>query len=203
MNRFWVLLTFTIAVGLILPGCAAKKTVQRVEVDSVIDLSGRWNDTDSRLTADAIIVDCLNDPWIIRHTSETSGKKPTVIVGAIRNRSAEHIAIMTFINDIERAFIKSGQVSVVASALERGELRTEKEDQRVFADPATIKQMGKELGADYMMTGEINTIQDQEGGEKVTFYQIDLTLTNLETNVKIWMGGKKIKKYITRSRYSS
>ena len=203
MKRLWVLLTFTIVMGLIFSGCAAKKTVQRVEVDSVIDLSGRWNDTDSRQTADAIIVDCLNDPWIIQHMSGSGGKKPAVIVGAIRNKSAEHIAVMTFINDIERAFIKSGQVSVVASALEREELRTEKDDQRVFADPATIKQMGKELGADYMMTGEINTIQDQEGGEKVTFYQVDLTLTSIETNVKTWMGGKKIKKYITRSRYSS
>ena len=203
MKRLWVLLIFTIMMGLILSGCAAKKTVQRVEVDSVIDLSGRWNDTDSRQTADAIIVDCLNDPWIIQHMSSSKGVKPTVIVGAIRNKSAEHIAVMTFINDVEKAFIKSGQVTVVASALERGELRGEKEDQRVFADPATIKQMGKELGADYMMTGEINTIQDQEGGEKVTFYQVDLTLTSIETNVKIWMGGKKIKKFISRSRYSS
>ena len=203
MKRLWVLLTFMIVMGLILSGCAARKTVQRVEVDSVIDLSGRWNDTDSRMTADAIIVDCLNDPWIIQHMSSSKGEKPTVIVGAIRNKSAEHIAVMTFINDVEKAFIKSGQVTVVASALERGELRSEKEDQRVFADPATIKQMGKELGADFMMTGEIMTIQDQEGGEKVTFYQVDLTLTSIETNVKTWMGGKKIKKYITRSRYSS
>ncbi len=203
MKRLWVLLTFTIVMGLILSGCAARKTVQRVEVDSVIDLSGRWNDTDSRMTADAIIVDCLNDSWIIRHMTSSKGEKPTVIVGAIRNKSAEHIPVMTFINDVEKAFIKSGQVTVVASALERGELRGEKEDQRVFADPATIKQMGKELGADYMMTGEIMTIQDQERGEKVTFYQVDLTLTNIETNEKIWMGGKKIKKYITRSRYSS
>ena len=203
MKRLWVLLTFTIVMGLVLSGCAAKKTVQRVEVDSVIDLSGRWNDTDSRQTADAIIVDCLNDPWIIQHMSGSGGKKPAVIVGAIRNKSAEHIAVMTFINDIEKAFIKSGQVTVVASAVERGELRTEKDDQRVFADPATIKQMGRELGADFMMTGEINTIQDQEGGEKVTFYQVDLTLTSIETNVKTWMGGKKIKKFISRSRYSS
>jgi len=135
--------------------------------------------------------------------SKNMGKKPTVIVGGMRNRSTEHIAVKTFVNDIERAFINSGQVSVVASAVEREELRSEKDDQRVFADPDTIKEMGKELGADYMMTGEINTIQDQEGGKKVTFYQVDLTLTNVETNVKIWLGQHKIKKFITRSRYSS
>jgi uncharacterized protein (TIGR02722 family) len=192
-----------VVVSLILSGCAAKKTVERIDPETTIDLSGRWNDTDSRVVSQAMIVDCLNHPWITQHMSTSMGKKPSVIVGSMRNKSTEHIAVKTFVNDIERAFINSGQVSVVASVVEREELRTEKEDQRVFASPETIKQMGKELGADYMMTGEINTIQDQEGGQKVTFYQVDLTLTNVETNMKVWMGQHKIKKFITRSRYSS
>jgi uncharacterized protein (TIGR02722 family) len=203
MSRLQLLLTCTVVVCLILSGCASSKKVERLDVDTTVDLSGRWNDTDSRLVAQTMIVDCLNHPWITEHMSTSMGKKPAVIVGAMRNRSTEHIAVNTFVNDIERAFINSGRVSVVASAVERQELRTEKDDQRVFADPETIKEMGRELGADYMMTGEINTIQDQEGGEKVVFYQVDLTLTNVETNVKIWLGQHKIKKFITRSRYSS
>ena len=202
MNRLWVLLIYTVAISLILSGCAAKK-VERIEPETTIDLSGRWNDTDSRMVSQAMITDCLNHPWITQHMSASMGKKPSVIVGSMRNKSTEHIAVKTFVNDIERAFINSGQVDVVASAVEREELRTEKEDQRVFANPETIKEMGKELGADFMMTGEINTIEDQEGGQKVTFYQVDLTLTNIETNVKVWLGQHKIKKFITRSRYSS
>ncbi len=203
MNKLQVLLTYTVVISLALFGCAASKRVERIDVDTTIDLSGRWNDTDSRLVSEAMIVDCLNHPWIIQHMSASMGKKPTVIVGSLRNKSTEHIAVKTFVNDIERAFINSGQINVVASVVEREELRTEKDDQRVFASPETIKQMGQELGADYMMTGEINTIQDQEGGQKVTFYQVDLTLTNIRTNVKIWLGQHKIKKFITRSRYSS
>ena len=203
MTRLRVFLACMVVTGLILSGCASTPRVQRVDSQTVIDLSGKWNDTDSRLVSEEIIRDCLNDPWLTRHMTGSGSKKPVVIVGVMRNRGTEHIAAMTFIKDIERAFIRSGQVSVVASATEREELRSEKDDQRVFADAATIKQMGKERGADYMMSGEINTIQDQEGGEKVMFYQVDLTLTNIETNEKIWIGDKKIKKLITRSRYSS
>jgi hypothetical protein len=199
MKKFWMLLALVMVTGLVLSGCAAQKTVERIDPELVTDLSGRWNDTDSRLVSEEMIVDCLNHPWISRHMTGGKGR-PSIIVGSMRNRSTEHIAVKTFVNDIERAFINSGQVKVVASAVEREELRAEKDDQRVFADPDTIKQMGKELGADYMMTGEINTIQDQEGGEKVTFYQTDLTLTDIETNEKIWLGQKKIKKYISRSR---
>jgi uncharacterized protein (TIGR02722 family) len=203
MKKLWAFLTFALVIGLIFSGCAAKKTVERIETDTVTDLSGRWNDTDSRQVSEAMIVDCLNHPWLTRHMAGSGGKRPAVIVGSMSNRSNEHIAVRTFVNDIERAFINSGQVTVVASAGDREKLRTEKEDQRVFADTATIKQMGRELGADYMMTGEINTIVDQEGGEKVTFYQADLTLTNIESNEKVWLGQKKIKKFISRSRYSS
>jgi hypothetical protein len=51
-----------------------------------------------------------------------------------------------------------------------------------------------------MMTGQINTIEDREGGKQVMFYQTDLTLTNVETNEKVWLGQKKIKKFIERKR---
>jgi len=140
-------LIYTVAISLILSGCAAKK-VERIEPETTIDLSGRWNDTDSRMVSQAMITDCLNHPWITQHMSASMGKKPSVIVGSMRNKSTEHIAVKTFVNDIERAFINSGQVDVVASAVEREELRTEKDDQRVFASPETIKEMGRELGVD-------------------------------------------------------
>ena len=203
MKRLYVSLVVMLALSVLVLGCASSKKVQRVDVNTAIDLSGRWNDTDSRLVSEAMIADCLNHPWVTQYMTSSKGKIPTVIVGSMRNRSSEHIAVRTFVNDIERAFINSGKVNVVASAEERGELRAEKEDQRISASPETIKEMGRELGADFMMTGEINTIVDQEGGEKVIFYQVDLTLTNIETNVKVWLGQHKIKKYISRKRYSS
>jgi penicillin-binding protein activator len=57
-----------------------------------------------------------------------------------------------------------------------------------------------ESGADYMLQGEIQTIEDREGGRSVMFYQIDLTLVNMQTNERSWVGQHKIKKYIERSR---
>ena len=188
-------------VGIIaFSGCSPSKQVTRVDTDTTIDLSGRWNDTDSRMVADEIIGDCLNHSWINNH-GISAGGKPAVIVGGIRNKSMEHIAVATFISDIERAFINSGKVRTVASSSERGELRAERADQGEFASLETVKRMGREHGADYMMTGEINTIEDREGGDQVVFYQTDLTLTNIETNEKVWIGQKKIKKFIGRGKF--
>jgi len=187
-------------LGLVAAGCSSGKVVTRVESDEQIDLSGRWNDTDSRLVSEEMIRDCLNHPWLGEFMRNAT-KKPTVIVGSMRNKSQEHIAVGTFVNDIERAYINSGDVQVVASASEREDMRAERRDQRINASPETLKEFGREAGADFMLIGEINQIIDREGKETVSYYQTDLTLVSIESNVKVWMGQKKIKKFIAQSRY--
>ena len=185
----------------IVAGCAPKKTVQRIPEDSVTDLSGYWNDTDSRLVAEEMIGDCLTGGWKVRHW-EKQREKPVVIVGIVRNKTDEHIAVGTFIGDIERAMINSEEVTVVASAEEREQIRDERQDQQRYSSEETMKQWGREVGADYMLGGTISSITDEIEGEKVVFYQVDLTLYHLETNAKTWTGQKKIKKYIGRRKVS-
>lgn len=204
MNRTLgrVLIGFSLAILSILAVGCGGKSVKRIDTGTTVDLSGRWNDTDSRQVSEAMITASLNHPWVSEHMQSSAGKKPVVIVGAIRNRSMEHIPVGTFIADLEKAFINSGKVSVVAGSTQRGELRAERDEQIDFANIETIKKQGQELGADYMLTGEINTIEDQEGGKKVVFYQVDLTLTDIETNQKIWLDQKKIKKFIEQRRFS-
>jgi hypothetical protein len=114
----------------------------------------------------------------------------------------EHIAVGTFIGDIERTFINSGEVEVVASPEEREQIRDERADQQEFSSDETMKQWGREHGADYMLMGVINSIEDREGGEMVIFYQVDMTLIDLERNTKVWQGQQKIKKYIQLGAYS-
>ncbi len=194
-------LSCLLLIGIIVfSGCGPTKQVTRIESETITDLTGRWNDTDSRLVAENMIADCLTHVWINNH-SRASGENPVVIVGGIRNKSTEHIPTQTFIGDIERAFVNSGKVEVVASSSERNELRKERADQSENAAIETIKRMGQEEGADYMLTGEINTIEQSVDGKQIVYYQTDLTLTNIETNKKVWIGQKEIKKFIGRGKF--
>ena len=177
---------------------ACGQQVTRVETDTVTDLSGNWNDTDSRLVADEMIQDALSRSWLTRFNRE-NGKPPTVIVGDVRNLSHEHINTRTFIADMERALINSGEVDFVASSEERQEIRDERKDQDLHATEETRKAMGQEIGADFMLKGSINTIVDAISDEQVRFYQVDLTLIDLANNRKVWLGQKKIKKTIEKS----
>jgi penicillin-binding protein activator len=175
--------------------------VTRVPVDTTVDLSGRWNDVDSREVSEAMIQDALNHPWITEWMTAHNSKKPVIIVGVVRNKTTEHVPVGTFIGDIERAMVNSGKVDVVATAAERADLRSEGQDQWQNATEETVKQMGRELGADFMLGGGIDQIQDREGGQKVLFYQVDLSLVNIETNQKAWLGQHKIKKVVQQGQW--
>lgn len=180
-----------------LASCTPSQRVTRIDPNKTTDLSGRWNDTDSRLVAQAMSSDALAAAWL-HQFSTSKNKKPVVIVGMIKNKSHEHIQSETFIKDMERQFIKSGAIRVVQNSAFREKIREERADQQEFASPSTQKKWGKELGADFMVFGNINSIVDQEGRRKVVYYQINLELANIETNELVWIGEKKIKKYISK-----
>lgn len=184
---------------LLITSCATMPKVERVDVAEQIDLSGFWNDTDSRLVAEEMVRDALSRPWIDEFVREKK-EKPRVIVGTVRNRSHEHINTQTFVKDLERELLNSGRVKFVASKEERQEIREEKMDQMLHASIATRKQLGEEWGADFMLHGQINTILDEAGKLQVKYYQVELELTNILTNEKVWIGQKKIKKFIKRPR---
>ncbi|MCF7818500.1 MAG: penicillin-binding protein activator LpoB [Kiritimatiellales bacterium] len=200
MKKSQLLMSLALVSIVALTGCKTK--VKRVGVDETIDLSGRWNDTDSQLVSAEMVSDLASRSWIEEYTAAHGGQKPVVIVGTVRNLSSEHIETETFTKDLERELINSGRVKFVANPIERGELRQERKEQQTWSREETQKRLAAETGADYMLQGGIKTIIDQEGKESVKFYQVDLELVQLESNEKAWIGSKKIKKYVKKRSFS-
>ncbi len=187
---------------LVLPflfACGTK--VERLDTHEIKDVSGRWNDTDSQMVAQEMINDCLNSGWYNKATLRL-GKEPTVIVGSVTNDSMEHINTNAFVEEMQRALINSGKVAFVASKDERGEVRQERLEQDEFASEETRKAFGREVGADYMLSGVLNSIVDSQSKEAVVFYQVNMKLIDIETNQIVWNGQKQIKKYVKRSKVS-
>jgi penicillin-binding protein activator len=182
-----------------LAGCAQETRITRVDSGVVTDLSGRWNDTDSRMVAESMIKEALEYPWL-NNFSSSKRRQPVVVVGAIMNNSHEHIDVNTFVADLERELTNSQKVTFVAAKGDREELRTERKEQAMYAREDTQKAPGKEIGADYMMKGTIATILDEAEGTKAMFYQVDLQMVDLESNAKVWYGQKKIKKVVEKKR---
>ncbi|MCK4654805.1 MAG: penicillin-binding protein activator LpoB [Candidatus Cloacimonetes bacterium] len=201
MKKQRILLTIGIfALTLFVISCAApSRTVSRVSTDEVTDFSGNWNDTDSKLVAEQMVKDLMYRHWLTDFVMEND-RKPVLIVGRVRNLSSEHIQTETFIKDIERELINSGKIKFVASSKERIEIRQERLEQQSYASDETAKRLAAEAGADFMLQGGIKSNVDTSGGKAAKFYQVDMELINVETNEKVWIGSKEIKKIIQKSK---
>jgi uncharacterized protein (TIGR02722 family) len=196
MKKIALLLTLAVVV---IAACSSHREVTRLDTASVTDLSGKWNDTDSKLVAQEMISDCLARVWLTDFI-EANGRKPVVTVGLIRNKSTEHIDTETFTTDFERELLNSGKVKFVGSKIQRDEVRDERYDQQEFASEETVKRFREETGADFLLVGAIKSITDQIEGKSVVFYQTDLELIHIETNEKAWIGSKEIKKGISQGK---
>jgi uncharacterized protein (TIGR02722 family) len=183
-------LLFVAAVAVSIVGCAGNR-VSRVDSDQEIALSDRWNDKDSQLVAEEMVTDMLSFPWA-RDFELQNNNRPTIIIQRIANKSHEHIAIETFVNDIKRSIIRSGRADFVAGGEERKAIRNERQDQELNASQG--KEQGQEQAADFAISGSLNSIVDQVGGDRVTFYQVDMKLIDMANNREVWNGQKKIKK---------
>ncbi len=201
MKKYFLMFCFC-CLSLTLFSCSSTPKITRVSADEAIDLSGNWNDTDSKLVADEMVKDSVSRPWL-ENFIKSKQNKPRIIVGTVLNKSDEHINTETFTKDLEIALLNTGKATFVADKNQRDEVRSERMDQADFSDPATVKKFGKEIGADFMLKGQINTITDAVKNTTLKYYQIELELIDIETNEKVWIGQKKIKKVVGKSKYKA
>jgi penicillin-binding protein activator len=182
-----------VSILVLFVSCGPK--VSRVNPDTSVDLSGRWNDTDSKMVADQMILDLLNSDSYKKYAAEI-GRKPVIVVGTIRNKTSEHIDAGNYVKKLEYVIHNSGLAELVESDESRDQLRRERAEQQEFASPSSMAQWGKEAGADLMLFGEMNSETDTSARKRVVNYITTLFLTDVETNKRVWYGQREIKKII-------
>src|SRR5262249_33183471 len=168
----WLVLPLVV---LALTACTTQVT--QAPLDASSDRSGGWSDT-----AEAMVKEALKQPWPQRFT-QMMGRTPVVSVGAIVDRTHENLNTQTFVKDLERALASSRQVQFVADAGPRQERR-----------PDQGQPTGQIGGADFMLQGVINPLENARDSTQAGFYQVELELVDLASNVQVWQGQRKIKK---------
>ena len=181
--------------------CSSAPRVTRVDADTQVDLSGFWNDTDVRIVSESLINDCINSPRVAQSIA-AMGRRPVVLVGLFRNESNEHIDTEIITTMMETAIFNSEKMDFVAGGVFREALRTERQEQQTHASEATAAALANETGADFMLFGTVRTIIDRAARQTVRTYFVSAEMTDVETNVRMWMGqNNEIKKVIVQPRF--
>jgi len=194
-------LLFCIVLAVVLLSCGTSaSSVTRTDPAAQMDLSGYWNDTDLRLASEALVKSCLEAPNLSDFRASRK-RLPVIIVGRFRNDSDEHIDTSILAQRLEASILKSGRAEFVVSGDLREQIRGERLDQyQGNTSEATMAALGKETGADFMMTGSVKIIVDRYDKTATRTYFISAELTDMTTNRRVWLGEyNEIKKVIRNS----
>ena len=189
--------TFAV-VGVALAGCTKQVTYGSPE--QVETLTPEFGSTDLQMIASKMVQSLLVHPAI---TSKP--KPPLLYVAPVKNKTDEHIDTQSITDKISTTLIQSGKVQFTAMADIPKELvdQLEYQNKSGLVNPSTAKPVGKHVGADYMLAGEITSIVKKSGSTKDYYYKITLKLANIQTAVIEWQDEKEIRKGETKSLFGS
>lgn len=176
-----------------LAGCGSQQFTQGSYDDVAEDrlLDDKFNESDMRRIADTMTESLSQSPLI-----KNAKKPPVVVVTLVKNRSQEHIDMKSMTDKIRVALIKSGKVKF-SEKENRAELAEELDyqNQSGYVDPATARRMGKQIGADFFLTGEITDRVQEVGRKKYIYYKATFNLVNIQTGLLDWTDEKEIRKF--------
>ena len=153
-----------------------------------------FGSTDLQMLAEKMVGSMLNS-GVLRN-------RPTLTVSVLRNKTSEYIDVNNIVNSIQTQLIKSGQVRFVRSVAEMDASVDElvRQNESEFYDPEKSVPIGKMVGAQYMLEGEITSIKKYDKGgfwEKDimdVYYKFTLKLVNTELGTIDWMDEQEIRK---------
>lgn len=115
-------------------------------------------------------------------------KKPIIVEMGIQNRTSAHLDTKALADTMTTQLMDTRQMQFVDASL-RDNLLKEQNYQLANCTPETRRQIGKQLGAKYMLTGAITEIRTESGREvrvskkQDVYLQLTVELTDLETGL--------------------
>lgn len=189
MKKMLAFLCFA-ALTVMAGGCASTPDVSYGSPDQVETVTVDFGSTDLQMIAEKMVNSLLASPML------SSGKKPVFYVQTVRNKTDEHLDTKAVTDKMRVTLLKSGKVRFTAVAEVKDELMGQLEFQASsgMVDPATAKSIGKLVGADYFLYGELTSIRKSAGRVKDVYYKFTLNLVNIQNGLIEWADEKEIRK---------
>ena len=189
----------TAGLLMIFLGCSGPRAFTRGEYqdpNTIEMLSDQFNENDLQLIAKKIVASLMTSPAL----GQIQGQ-PVIVVGRMKNSSSEHIDMRSLSDKLEVELIKTGRFSFLDKNA-RDEIAEEYEYQAGYADPTRAKKPGQQVAADFLLTGEISSIVQEVGADKLVYYKMTAKLHNLKTGVIDWADEKELRKKFAKQGVS-
>lgn len=183
-----------IAIALLLS--AACETISYGDAQAVETTTIEFGSTDLQQTSAKMVDSLLSFPPIVKITSQ---KRPVVFIDNIKNKTMEHIDTESVTDTISTRLLRSGKFRFVdMTKLDAVKRQLNYQTNSGLVNQQTAVKVGRMIGAEYMLYGNLSSINKKSGSKKDVYYKFTLKLMHLETGLIEWQDEKEIRK--TRSK---
>ena len=194
MNKL-TLFTLLIITTLFNTGCASKVQYGDAQAVETVDIA--FGSTDLQQIAGKMANSLLAFPPMVKITSEN---RPVVLVDRIKNKTTEHIDTESVTDSIVNKLLRSGQYRFAdISNINAIKKQLNYQNSGGLVDPTKAVALGKHIGAEYMVYGNLSSITKSNKKTKDVYYKFTLKLMNLETGILEWQDEQEIRKNVSRS----
>ncbi|MGH7787404.1 MAG: CsgG/HfaB family protein [Candidatus Binatia bacterium] len=118
-----------------------------------------------------------------QETIKTAAKPPVVAIWPIQNATSQHLddQMLTLLSSIETSLVNTNRVRVVDRATQEALIREIGVQAGAAYDPRTAQRFGRQLGAQYLFTGKVTSVDERLNNVRRVQYTLFLQVLELET----------------------
>ncbi|KAF0808419.1 hypothetical protein A6D6_00128 [Alcanivorax xiamenensis] len=189
-----IVMAMMLGVVLLASGCASK--VEYGDPQARETVTPDFGSSDLQMIAAKMVDDMMVFPPVVELTRD---RRPVLFVDRVKNKTSEHVDTESITDTIQSRLINSGKFRFVdMTVVDRVRQQLEYQQDSGMVDQSTAAQMGRQIGAEFMLYGNLSSIVKRDNSTKDVYYKFTLKLLNIQSGIIEWSGEKEIRK--TRSR---
>lgn len=162
---------------------------QYADPNTIEMLSDQFNENDLQLIAKKMVGSLMDS----KAFAEIQGR-PVIVIGRMKNSTSEHIDMRSLADKLQVQLAKTEKFVFLDKGA-REEIAEEYDYQGAgYVKDGTAKARGEQASADYLLTGEISSIVQEVGSDKVVYYKMTSKLHNLRSAIVVWTDEKELRK---------
>ncbi len=177
-------------------GCAQRPVVSYGDATAVETTNINFGSTDLQKVASEMTDSLLLSPVV---GTLTENKRPVVFVERIKNKTSEHIDTESITDSVSTRLLRSGKFRFVDMArVEAARQQLEFQHDGGMVDASKAVQFGRQIGAQYMLYGNLSSIVKSDQDKADVYYKFTLRLMDLESGLVEWADETEIRKTRTK-----
>jgi len=173
-------------------GCTNKSVVRYGDATAVETTDANFGSTDLQTVAGQMTDSLLTSPVV---GTLTTNSRPIMFVERLKNKTSEHIDTESITDSISTKLLRSGKFRFVdMSRVDAAREQLDFQQNSGMVDPNKAMQFGRQVGAQYMLYGNLSSIVKSNKDKSDVYYKFTLRLMDLQSGLVEWADETEIRK---------